>query len=96
MNDPFKGLDIELADAVSQDFCENYETWKKDNPSTSTRQQVNSEQILIPNQIRQWVRSWSSHLGDRATPKDLVDVITRKGLSEATKLKDQIKSEFQL
>ena len=47
-------------------------------------------------QIRQWVKSWNAHLGVRATPKTLVDAITRKGLAEATALKDQIKREFQL
>ena len=31
---------LELADAVHKEFCENYETWRKDNPNTSTRQQV--------------------------------------------------------
>ena len=47
-------------------------------------------------QIRQWVKSWNAHLGEKATPKTLVDAITRKGLAEATALKDQIKREFQL
>ena len=47
-------------------------------------------------QIRQWVKSWNAHLGDIATPKTLVDAITRKGVTEATALKHQIVREFQL
>ena len=98
MIDPFKGLDIELADAVHKEFCENYETWKKDNPNSSTRQQVISftNFSLTPDQIRQWVRSWHAHLGDRATPRVLVDAIVKNRLAAATKLKDQIEREFEL
>ena len=93
-----KGLDEDLAEAVDKAFYENYKTWKNDHPNASTGQQVNLHirKSFIPNQIRQWVGSWKAHLGDRATPQVLVDVITRKGLSPATELKDQIQREFQL
>ena len=53
--------------------------------------------ISIQIQVRYWVRSWQSHLGDRATPKALVDVIVRRKLGwGATKLKDKIKREFNI
>ena len=44
------------------------------------------------------MKSWQSHLGDRATPKDLVDVIVKKKeeLPNATELKDQIKKVFNI
>ena len=48
-----------------------------------------------PNQVRQWIEAWNAHLGDRATPKGLIDAITRKKLGEATELMDKIKREFQ-
>ena len=49
-------------------------------------------------QIRQWVRSWLSHLGDRATPEALVDVINRnkKKVNAAILLRDEVKREFNL
>ena len=34
------GLDEELAEAVDGAFYESYRTWKHDNPTASTRQQV--------------------------------------------------------
>ena len=91
-------MDENLAEAVDKAFYESYKTWKNDHPTASTRQQVNypPEQILTKNQIRQWVSCWKAHLGDRATPQVLVDIITRKRLTEATHLKDQIKKEFEL
>jgi len=58
---------------------------KQDNPRASNRQQV-----------RQWVASWHAHLGDRATPGHLVNAITKKGLAEATQLRDQVIREFHL
>ena len=42
------------------------------------------------------MRSWKAHLGRQATPKALVEVITKKEVKEATSLKDQIKKEFGL
>ena len=39
---------------------------------------------------------WQSHLGVKATPKALVEVIIRKKVIGATKLKDQINKKFQL
>ena len=50
--------------------------------------------ILI--QARYWVRSWQSYLGDRATPKDLVHVIVKKEVGNATELKDHIKKQFNI
>ena len=47
-------------------------------------------------QVRQWVNMWQSHLGMKATPKALVEVITKKKVRGATKLKDHINKEFQL
>ena len=40
--------------------------------------------------------SWKAHLGDKATPKALVDIITKKELTQANNLRDQIKKEFKL
>ena len=54
------------------------------------------QNILFTVQVRQWVNMWYSHLGDEATPKALVEVITRKKVIGATKLKDQINKKFQL
>ena len=44
------------------------------------------------------MESWQSHLVDRATPKDLVDVILtkKKTLGKAKKLKDEIIKEFNV
>ena len=39
---------------------------------------------------------WYSHLGDEATPKALVDVISKKKVGGATMMRDEIKKEFQL
>ena len=42
---------------------------------------------------------WRNHLVDRATPKDLVDVILvnkNKNLGKARKLQEEITEEFQL
>jgi len=79
------GLDEELAEAVDPEFYRNYKNWKQDNPTASTRQQV-----------RHWVASWHAHLRDRATPGHLVNAITKKGLAEATQLRDQVIREFHL
>ena len=49
----------------------------------------------VTEQVRQWVNMWHSHLGVKATPKNLVEVITKK-VGGATMLKDKIKKEFQL
>ena len=54
------------------------------------------QNILFTVQVRQWVNLWHSHLGDEATPKALVDVISRKKVGGATKMRDEIKKEFQL
>ena len=42
------------------------------------------------------MRSWKSHLGDRATPEALVGAICKKGLAGASRLRDDIKGEFNL
>ena len=91
-------MDEDLADAVDNAFYEHYRTWKLDHPDASTNKQVNcpnEANFMTPNQIRQWVDSWYAHFGDRATPKALVGVITRKKLTQATELKDKIE-RFQL
>ena len=46
--------------------------------------------------MREWVRMWQKRLGDKATPKELVDTIDKKKVNAATKLKDQIKRKFGL
>ena len=47
-------------------------------------------------QVRYWVENWNAHLGDRATPGNLVSTIKLKRLTQATLLKDQINGEFHL
>ena len=44
------------------------------------------------------MRSWKSHLGNEATPKALVEIITKNqnNLAHANNLKDLIKEEFNL
>ena len=44
------------------------------------------------------MRSWVSHLGDRATPEALVDVINKnkKKVNAAILLRDEVKREFNL
>ena len=42
------------------------------------------------------MESWQRHLVERATPKDLVDVIIKKKLGKAKKLKDEIIKEFNV
>ena len=54
------------------------------------------QNILFTVQVRQWVNMWYSHLGDEATPKALVDVISKKKVEGATMMRDEIKKEFQL
>ena len=46
--------------------------------------------------VRQWVESWKSHLGKKATPKALVDAIVNKKVGEANNLKDKVETEFNL
>ena len=40
LNNQFKGLDEELAQAVNEAFYESYKTWKMDHPNASTGLQV--------------------------------------------------------
>ena len=47
-------------------------------------------------QVRNFARSLENHLGVRATPRTIVDVIKEKRLSQANYLKDKIKEEFDL
>ena len=53
-------------------------------------------QVLAQIQADQWVSGWRQHLGDRATPKDLVDAIVGniETLGKAKKLKEEIINEF--
>ena len=91
-----------LAEAISDAFYESYVTWIRDN-HPSTTQKVGRLDVtkctLNLIQVRQWVKSWQSHLGKRATPKDLVDVIIKKNKmlkEKANNLKDEIQEKFNL
>ena len=42
------------------------------------------------------MRSWTAYVGDRATPEALIEVINRKKLKAATKLRDEVMKEFDL
>ena len=54
--------------------------------------------VLVKIQAGQWVESWQQHLVDRATPKDLVDVIVakKKTLGKAKKLEEEIIKKFNM
>ena len=96
-----QGLDEDLAEAIDGRFFNSYVTWTNDNCNKSTTQKVSflmyCNYVLSQIQVRQWVSYWHSHLGDRATPKALVDVIkTSKTLGRANKLKDDIVTQFNL
>ena len=98
------GLDVDLAKAIDQGFYDFYKKWTNVNGSrASSKEKVNSliskqMQVLVKIQADQWVESWQQHLVDRATPKDLVDVILtkKKTLGKAKKLKDEIIKEFNV
>ena len=98
------GLDVDLAKAIDQGFYDFYKNWTKVNGSrASSEEKVNSlmlkqNQVLVKIQAGQWVESWQQHLVDRATPKDLVDVIVTKNqaLRKAEKLKDEIIEKFNV
>ena len=91
-----------MAEAISKDFYNAYVTWTQDNHNAGTSKKVfltSRQNILLcycALQVRQWVNMWHSHLGMKATPKALVEVITKKKVRGATKLKDHINKEFQL
>ena len=42
------------------------------------------------------MRSWTAHLSDRATPEALVNVINKKKINAAMRLRDELKREFNL
>ena len=42
------------------------------------------------------MRSWTAHLSDRATPEALVNVINKKKVNAAIRLRDEVKREFNL
>ena len=98
------GLDVDLAKAIDQGFYDFYKKWTKVNASrASSEEKVNSlmlkqKQVLVKIQARQWVETWQQHLVDRATPKDLVDIIVTKNqaLRKAEKLKDEIMKKFNV
>ena len=98
------GLDVDLAKAIDQGFYDFYKNWTKVNGSrASSEEKVNSlmskqNQVLAQLQAGQWVETWQQHLVDRATPKDLVDVIVTKNqaLRKAEKLKDEIIEKFNV
>ena len=95
---------MDLAKAIDQGFYDFYKNWTKVNGSrASSEEKVNSliskrKQVLVKIQAGQWVESWQQHLVDRATPKDLVDVIVTKKrtLGKAKKLKDEIIKKFNV
>jgi len=95
---------VDLAKAIDQGFYDFYKNWTKVNGSrASSEEKVNSltskqNQVLAQLQAGQWVETWQQHLVDRATPKDLVDVIVTKNqaLRKAEKLKDEIIEKFNV
>ena len=95
---------MDLAKAIDQGFYDFYKNWTKVNGSrASSEEKVNSlmskrNQVLAQIQAGQWVESWQQHLVDRATPKDLVDVIVtkNKALRKAKNLKDEIIEKFNV
>ena len=98
----FIGLDVDLAKAIDQGFYDFYKNWTKVNGSrASSKEKVNSliskqKWVLVKIQADQWVESWQQHLVDRATPKDLVDIIVTKRKRKAKKLKDEIVKNFNV
>ena len=97
-----KGLDEGLAEATNEDFYETYMTWVMDTSPTMA-QKVVLRYFDMCNlnliQGRYWVRSWQAHLGNRATPRTLVDVIIQENMKlkgRANNLKDQIQKKFNL
>ena len=98
------GLDVDLAKAIDQGFYDFYKNWTKVNGSrASSEEKVNSltskqNQVLVKIQAGQWVESWQQHLVDRATPKDIVDIIVtkNKALRKAKSLKDEIIEKFNV
>ena len=97
-----KGLDKDLAKAIDKGFSEFYIKWTRVNGSrASPKEKViffvfKGNQVLAQIQADQWVSGWRQHLGDRATPKDLVDAIVGniETLGKAKKLKEEIIKEF--
>ena len=95
---------MDLAKAIDQGFYDFYKNWTKVNGSrASSEEKVNSlmlkqKQVLVKIQAGQWVESWQQHLVDRATPKDLVDIIVtkNKALRKAKNLKDEIIEKFNV
>ena len=98
------GLDVDLAKAIDQGFYDFYKKWTNVNGSrASSEEKVNSliskqKQVLAQIQADQWVESWQQHLVDRATPKDLIDVIVtkKKTMGKAKKLKEEIIKKFNV
>ena len=56
------------------------------------------ERIIITEdlQVRHWVKTLHTHLGDGLTPKAIVDKINQARLGGATALKDRIIKDFRL
>ena len=52
LNVCLSGLDEELGGVVGVAFYENYKTWKLDNPTASTGQQVVKVKVKPPNHIQ--------------------------------------------
>ena len=95
---------MDLAKAIDQGFYDFYKNWTKvKGARASTEEKVNSlvlkqKQLLVKIQAGQWVESWQQHLVDRATPKDLIDVIVtkKKTMGKAKKLKEEIIKKFNV
>ena len=92
-------MDEKLAEAINKSFYEDYENWKHDqgNPSTDAKViDFISNLIIGCAQLRHWVSSLRSHLGDDFTPQAIVSAIDKASIGEATLLKDRITKEFRL
>ena len=99
------GMDEDLAEAIDEEFYNSYKMWKDDNRHETVNQRVGDHWWPPKNyqlntvqwfQIRDWLGKLESHLGDRATPRTIVDVIRDKKLSQANKLSDSIKAAYDL
>ena len=88
-------MDEALAEAIDSKFYDAFKEWKPVKFHESPEVKVvcferrGKNYRNISSQAGQWVEFWRNHLVDRATPKDLVDVILakkNKNLGKAKKL----------
>ena len=101
----YPGVDEALAETIDSKFYDAYKKWKRVKFHESPEVKVVCFEKRRKNcrntstQAGQWVEFWRNHLVDRATPKDLVDVIIankNKNLGKARKLQEEITKEFRL